>query len=129
MGGTLTSDGPIISEEDFKKHFKLNSEDLLDDLKGETQIIRDLMKDIEKSRFLCESMKTSSESDLLLTSKTETPMKRYHSLPGTSSESYNLDEIIQKAKKCKKLIANRGIIFSYPLSFLLFVLNHQFHWK
>jgi hypothetical protein len=128
MGGTLTSDGPIISEEDFKKHLNLNSDDLLDELKEDTHIIRDLMKDIEKSRFLDESMKTNSENDLLMASKKEVPMKRYHSLP-TNSESYNLEEIIQKAKKCKKLISNRGIFFSYPLSFPSICFNNQFHWK
>jgi hypothetical protein len=128
MGGTLTSDGPIISEEDFKKHLNLNSDDLLDELKEDTHIIRDLMKDIEKSRFLDESMKTNSENDLLIASKKEVPMKRYHSLP-TNSESYNLEEIIQKAKKCKKLISNRGIFFSYPLSFPSICFNNQFHRK
>eukprot|EP01080_Neovahlkampfia_damariscottae_P008561 gene8561-383_t len=120
MGSTLEP-GPIISEENYKILLDLDAEDALEELKGDTERIKDFMKDIVKRTSLSEIKSTSNvdlNSKITPISSPITPqLKRFHSLTENSFE-LDCDEVIENAKKQTKLIKNRGIFYSYPLSFI-----------
>eukprot|EP01080_Neovahlkampfia_damariscottae_P000189 gene189-4435_t len=63
MAVTL-NEGPVINKENFEKLLNLDAEDVLEELKGDTQIIKDFMKDIESKKRIEDKSLQHSQSDI-----------------------------------------------------------------
>jgi serine/threonine protein kinase len=92
MKSTLT-DGPVIDKESFENLLNLDAETVLESLKGDTQIIKDFMKDIQTKKRI----EDKEEKKVLSHSQSELTIPTTITMGGSGTGSSSTGNMIQSS--------------------------------